>query len=689
MISSRWLLGIAICSLSMLAAASQTFNLGTVQADGAVGVAANSDGTIVVTETGGIAGFRTSGTLTFTAGNQSSETRLRLVEPDSTVWTIQLAPSGLTSGTFIASAPGRYPNTSAPGTWTWEIFTATATSGIDYTITDFNLEIVSAIPTGTDDPFTTFNNSLNAGLAGLLGTGLAGEPSWWMEARTNSVSAPVTFTNAPGNRQSLSLWGPTTNFANVPGDAAVKVLFDGATAMSEWLISPLYDFGPTPGAHQIQFDIALTELAGTAASAFTGTQRMSVFLSDAGGSAWADQAAGGANEIRRFDSATPVSNTGQTISQSFQTFGERRIAFGMYKPAAPGDIEVFLDDVRVLTLVQLDVEKTGPDTTFQRGFSQLHPLTVENRGIFADVYTPGFVGNAWTCSLVDSDGITPLASVNVAAESTANIFLKVDVPAAATPASTDTVTLTLTGTSPATDNISYTTTAGEYSYGGNATDYFFANSSSHAQAFAPSAPDQSFEDITAIGTPLVGLTDDGAVGPITLPFFFAYFGVALPQMWVHGNGFVSFTDPDIATHTTNIAMPNAAAPLNAIAWWWDDLDFTNANVTGQQVLTHGDASRYIIQFNKMPLKGAVSPDAWVTAQIVLFPGGNFRLNYLNRGSAMPTLGQTVGLNDIAGVAGMTYRHNTNTTGLLHFPMTLEFGQTAAGLPVALSGMRTE
>src|SRR5674536_199596 len=68
-----------------------------------------------------------------------------------------------------------------------------------------------------------------------------------------------------------------------------------------------------------------------------------------------------------------------------------------------------------------------------------------------------------------------------------------------------------------------------------------------------------------------GPVDDAAYGPFNIGFNFTYFGISYSQFYVSSNGLVLFTDDPLNPSGSAIAIPDAAAPNNFIAAFWDDL----------------------------------------------------------------------------------------------------------------------
>ena len=125
-------------------------------------------------------------------------------------------------------------------------------------------------------------------------------------------------------------------------------------------------------------------------------------------------------------------------------------------------------------------------------------------------------------------------------------------------------------------------------------------------------------DITAVGTPIPFTGDDQNQGPFPLPFPFTYYGQTFTQFRACTNGWISFTNT--ATTFTNTGLPNATAPENMLAAFWDDLTFS---ATGD-VFYHYDGSRFIISYVNVPRLTSGGP---YTFQIILYPSGTIDFQY--------------------------------------------------------------
>ncbi|MBU2501974.1 S8 family serine peptidase [bacterium] len=162
----------------------------------------------------------------------------------------------------------------------------------------------------------------------------------------------------------------------------------------------------------------------------------------------------------------------------------------------------------------------------------------------------------------------------------------------------------------------------------------------------PGGPVFDWVDISAVGTPVITSGDDVNAGPFPLGFDFPFYGNVFDQFRVCSNGWLSFTSS--STAYSNQAIPNAGAPGNLIAPFWDDL-----TVTGARILAHNDGGRVIVQYDAVPHYGGGGP---YTFQALLYPSGKIVYQYLTMGT--PSDGCTVGIQNADGTDGLQVAFNT-------------------------------
>ena len=169
-------------------------------------------------------------------------------------------------------------------------------------------------------------------------------------------------------------------------------------------------------------------------------------------------------------------------------------------------------------------------------------------------------------------------------------------------------------------------------------------------------PTYNWIDISSVGT-VVGDGDDFSHGPFSLGFSMPFYGNTFNQVNVCTNGFLSFTST--AAPYTNAAIPNADAPLNMIAPFWDDL---NPN-SGGTIYYYADTSRFIVQYQDVPHYPSGNPE---TFQVIINLDGSIVYQYNN---IVVTDGCTVGIQNATGDDGLQVVYNA---AYLHNDLAIQF-----------------
>ena len=228
---------------------------------------------------------------------------------------------------------------------------------------------------------------------------------------------------------------------------------------------------------------------------------------------------------------------------------------------------------------------------------------------------------------------------------------------------------------------------------GDAAGYFFANSTFFSDE-APSQPTFDWIDISGAGTDRIGdLSDDSVIGPFNLGFTFRFFGQDVSQYWISSNGWIVFSDPMGEDESFNTTIPDADAPNALVAWFWDDLNPSEANVTDRhlytQATTVNGTDAHVITFERYPEYGA-DANGWITGQIVLLAGadastnGSIKLQYQEHGASIDLEGATVGIENASGSTGLQYRYDDTGGPLFSSPLAVQIGPDATALPVELA-----
>ncbi|MEZ5359355.1 MAG: C25 family cysteine peptidase [Candidatus Zixiibacteriota bacterium] len=188
-------------------------------------------------------------------------------------------------------------------------------------------------------------------------------------------------------------------------------------------------------------------------------------------------------------------------------------------------------------------------------------------------------------------------------------------------------------------------------------------------------------DISTIGTDVVSsMTDDNAVGPISMGMSFPFYDSTYSQIYIGSNGVLGFGAG--ATSRTNQNLPSATAPNNLIAILWDDLDPPENG----HVYYYNDVAnnRFIVSYEDV--RYYTSPDGAgsLTFQAILYANGQVVLQYgtVDAGAHDEGhLSNTIGLENVDGSDGLTVVYNA---AYIHDNMAISF-KAARWMSVLPSG----
>jgi hypothetical protein len=226
---------------------------------------------------------------------------------------------------------------------------------------------------------------------------------------------------------------------------------------------------------------------------------------------------------------------------------------------------------------------------------------------------------------------------------------------------------------------------------GSGGGYFYANNYATG---APSRPNYEWIDPLALSpVPHTKVLndqwsdpDDGIFGPVAIGFPFTYFGVVKTQVWIHTNGFITF---DLtASPYSNVSIPSTTAPRNMVALAWDDLDPDSADYPNQGVYYQGGPTQFVVTYYRVHQFGSATDT--ITAQIILYPDGNIKMQYndllsnTSGASGTTVVSSTVGIQDTTGTLGIQYRFNGVGAPMFASPVAVMYGTNPNNLPVQLA-----
>jgi hypothetical protein len=166
---------------------------------------------------------------------------------------------------------------------------------------------------------------------------------------------------------------------------------------------------------------------------------------------------------------------------------------------------------------------------------------------------------------------------------------------------------------------------------------------------SPGGPVFGWQEISGVGTPIPLNADDQNLGPYPLPFAFNFYGNTFNTFNICSNGWVSFTST--LTSYTNTSLPNAGAPFNLLAPFWDDQNFA---VSGQ-AYSYFDGTRFIIEYQNVAHYSGGGP---YTYEILLYPNGTIEYQYLDMQSTRINEA-TIGVQNSDGTDGLQVVFDAN------------------------------
>jgi len=166
----------------------------------------------------------------------------------------------------------------------------------------------------------------------------------------------------------------------------------------------------------------------------------------------------------------------------------------------------------------------------------------------------------------------------------------------------------------------------------------------------PGGPAFEWIDLTQTGSGIIidSLTSDDQISEaIPLGFHFPFYGQTYDSVRVSTNGFLTFTGNDAPY--ANTSVPNAAAPPNLVAPFWDDLKFDYTS----RAFYARDANSFTVQYaGVLPYTGVGS----LTFQVTLYRSGEIVYRY--QSLTADTGSATVGIQDGSQTVGLQVTFNS-------------------------------
>lgn len=175
----------------------------------------------------------------------------------------------------------------------------------------------------------------------------------------------------------------------------------------------------------------------------------------------------------------------------------------------------------------------------------------------------------------------------------------------------------------------------------------------------PGGPTYSWIEIEGTGTNITsGLSDDNFIGPFPIGFSFPFYDGLATEFYVSSNGFIGFGPSTDYGVLGNTALPTATTPNNILAWCWDDLNILDVDSPGGKVLYQMVGGDLVIEFARYPeFDGTTNPGDVITAEVILSPNGNIRIQYNTVATGFDVLSATVGIENATGTDGLQVVYN--------------------------------
>lgn len=200
----------------------------------------------------------------------------------------------------------------------------------------------------------------------------------------------------------------------------------------------------------------------------------------------------------------------------------------------------------------------------------------------------------------------------------------------------------------------------------------------------PNGPTYAWFDITTIGTPVTGLSDDNTVGPFTFIDGFQFYWYLPTQVWIGSNGYLSFNGANNIASPFPV-IPNTGAPNDFIAPFLADLNFFGAgNQASCYYYTSGDT--ICVSFINVPFWANATPPytGSNTFQVILNRSDkSITYNYQSMSGLTNANDITIGIENITGQLGLQHSKNTypvnNYTVRFKYPDTVTYQAVDGGV----------
>lgn len=110
------------------------------------------------------------------------------------------------------------------------------------------------------------------------------------------------------------------------------------------------------------------------------------------------------------------------------------------------------------------------------------------------------------------------------------------------------------------------------------------------------------------------LGDDQVSGAVNIGFNFTFYGNTYNQVYVSSNGFITFTNTANSGCCEGQSLPDATAPSNLVAGYWEDLNPAASGTIKYETQGTAPNRKFIVEFSGVPHYGTTIKNSF---QIVL------------------------------------------------------------------------
>jgi hypothetical protein len=156
-------------------------------------------------------------------------------------------------------------------------------------------------------------------------------------------------------------------------------------------------------------------------------------------------------------------------------------------------------------------------------------------------------------------------------------------------------------------------------------------------------------DISSSGNNVDSLKDDNVAGPFPIGFSFPFYGEMYDKFYISSNGLIGFSETNGLAERKNEPIPEARAPDNFLAWFWDDLTPRDANVLYKTIDT-----KLVVSFIDF---GQYGNSGTLTAQVIIHADGSILYQYKHFRNGIHVNNATIGIENKLGNDGIQVSHN--------------------------------